>query len=367
MKIRENESLKPYTTFKIGGPARFFAAIESRQDLLQALQFARSEERAIFVLGGGSNILTSDNGIDALVLHPMGGGIALLDEDEEQVQIRVEAAEPWDRLVAYAVEHHWGGIENLSHIPGQAGAALVQNVGAYGQQISDVFETAEVAELRTRKIETLRREDCGLGYRKSIFNTFRKGQFLILALTLRLTKRLHPNLTYPDVKAWFQKLDIQEPSLEQIRQAIIAIRDRKFPYPREEKGGNAGSFFKNLTLSAQEYENLERRFETSFRARDLDRLAEIHRRFPAAEGIKIPTAFLIEACGLKSCRMGNVRVNESQPLVLLNQGGATAKDVLTLARHIRQTIYARTGVKISIEPELVGFTPQELAEFMGFE
>lgn len=367
VNIYENESLKPYTTFKVGGPAGFFAPIGSRQDLLEAIQFAQSKTLSTFVLGGGSNILVSDVGLGALVLHPMSGGVALLDEDEEQARIRVEAAEPWDRLVAYAVERHWGGIENLSHIPGQAGAALVQNVGAYGQQISDVFESVEVVELRTGKTKTLTREDCGLGYRKSIFNTSQKGQFLILALTLRLAKRPRPNLTYPDVKAWFQKLGIQEPSLEQIRQAIIAIRDRKFPYPREEKGGNAGSFFKNLTLSPEEYENLERRFQTGFGAHDLGRLQEIHRRFRAAEGIKIPTAFLIETCGLKSCRAGGAQVNESQPLVLLNRGGATAKDVLTLARHIRQTIYAKMGLRVSIEPELVGFTPQELAEFLAFE
>lgn len=367
MKIYENESLKPYTTFKIGGPATFFAPTGSRQDLFEAIHFAQSKSLAIFVLGGGSNVLVNDPGLDALVLHPVGGGIALLDEGEEQVRIRVEAGEPWDRLVKHAVEHKWGGIENLSHIPGQTGAALVQNVGAYGQQISDVFESAEVAELRTGKIKSLTSEDCGLGYRKSIFNTSQKGQFLILALTLRLTKHPRPNLSYPDVKAWFQQLSIQEPSLEQIRQAIIAIRDRKFPYPREEKGGNAGSFFKNLTLSLEEYESLERRFEASFSAHDLDRLREIHRRFRSAGGIKIPTAFLIEVCGLKSCRAGGAQVNESQPLVLLNQGGATAKDVLTLARHIRQTIYAKTGMEISIEPELVGFIPQELTEFMAFE
>src|SRR5690242_15243977 len=155
LDIRHHELLKPYTTFKIGGPARHFANIESAGDLRRAIAFAQAEREDILVLGGGSNVLISDGGFDGLVGHPVNRGITLLREDADTVTLRLDAAEPWDRAVAYAVEHHWWGVENLSHIPGQAGAALVQNIGAYGQQISDVFESAEVTDLRTAHASVL--------------------------------------------------------------------------------------------------------------------------------------------------------------------------------------------------------------------
>jgi UDP-N-acetylmuramate dehydrogenase len=164
------------------------------------------------------------------------------------------------------------------------------------------------------------------------------------------------------VRTYFQERDIQHPSIAEIRQAIIAIRDSKFPFPREERGGNAGSFFKNLILLESEYALLREMVRRNFPPQALARLEEIRSRFPAAEQIKIPTAFLISICGLKGYRIGGAQVNETQPLVLLNQGGATSQDVIALAQHVRTTVRERTRMKISIEPELVGFTPQELAE-----
>lgn len=367
LRILENQPLKPFTTFKIGGPARYFAHIRTCQELLEALQFSHSEGLPIFVLGGGSNVLISDDGLDALVLHPANEGIALVHEHSEGVKVSVEAAEPWDCFVARAVECNWCGVENLSHIPGQAGAALVQNIGAYGQQISDVLESAEVVDLATGETQTFMKNALGLAYRRSIFNTTHRGRYFIARITLQLSRKPHRDLGYSDVRLWFEKLGVQEPSLDQIRQAIIAIRDRKFPFPREEKGGNAGSFFKNLILNEKEYEELEYRFQAHWNAQVLDRLRAIRDKFPEPSGIKIPTAFLIEVCGLKGLRVGGAQVNEAQPLVILNQGGATARDVLTLARHIRQTIYEKMGLRVDIEPELVGFTSEMLNEFLAFE
>ncbi|HLI31045.1 MAG TPA: UDP-N-acetylmuramate dehydrogenase [Terriglobia bacterium] len=363
MELLADHLLKPYTTFKIGGPARYFAEIREYNDLTQALEFAASNRIETFVLGGGSNVLISDRGLDALVLHPALTGITVAEE-AQRVFVRSEAGEPWDQLVAHAVERNWWGIENLSHIPGQSGAALVQNIGAYGQQISDVLESAEVADLRSGAISRLSAAQCSLAYRKSIFNSSHRGCYFILNLTLRLSRHPHPNLEYPGVKTWFKGLGNRQPSLAQIRQAIIAIRDAKFPYPREEKGGNAGSFFKNLNLNQEEYQALERRFQDHFGPDQLMRLREIRQRSAASDSIRIPTAFLLEACGLKGYRVGAVSVNERQPLVLLNEGGATARDVLLLARHIRQTVFTLTGVKIAIEPELVGFTDSERAELI---
>ncbi|MGH9377850.1 MAG: UDP-N-acetylmuramate dehydrogenase [Terriglobia bacterium] len=365
LEIRENVPLKPFTTFKIGGPARYFASMTRGDQVEPAIEFAAAHRLPIFVLGGGSNLLVSDSGIEAFVLHPVNEGLVVRAEQNGSVSIQVEAGEPWDRVVARAVERDWGGIENLSHIPGQAGAALVQNIGAYGQQLSDVFESTEVTDLSSGNARTLEAKECGLGYRRSIFNTSHKGQFLILNLTLRLSLMAEPRLIYPDVNTWFDERNVTAPTLAQVRAAIISIRDRKFPYPRTEKGGNAGSFFKNVTLGEEEYQALEQRIHDHFGPVESSRLRELRNRFPGSP--RIPTAFLMEICGLKGFRLGGAKVNESQPLVLLNQGEATARDVLMLARHVRQTLYERTGVKVEIEPELAGFKPEELAAYWALE
>ncbi|MGH9342840.1 MAG: UDP-N-acetylmuramate dehydrogenase [Terriglobia bacterium] len=364
-EIRENVPLKPFTTFKIGGPARYFARITDQSQLQEAIAFAATHRLSIFVLGGGSNLLISDAGIEALVLHPVNEGVTVRAEQDGRVSIRVEAGEPWDRVVAHAVECNWCGIENLSHIPGQAGAAVVQNIGAYGQQLSDVFESAEVAELSSGNVRALEAKECGLGYRRSIFNTSHKGQFLILNLTLRLSLIAETRLTYPDVKTWFYERNVKSPTLSEVRAAIISIRDRKFPFPRAEKDGNAGSFFKNLTLGPEEYDALQKRIRDNFGQTESERLRELRNRFPGSP--RVPTAFLMEICGLKGFRVGNAKIGETQPLVLLNQGGATARDVLMLARHVRRTLYQKTGVKVDIEPELAGFNSGELAEYMTIE
>jgi UDP-N-acetylmuramate dehydrogenase len=356
------EPLKPYTTFKIGGPARYFVHAASMDDFRGALVVAEKQALPLFVLGGGSNILVSDRGFDGVVLHPTCRGIEILHEDAEAVTLEVNAGEPWDDLVQHAVERNWWGIENLSHIPGQAGAALVQNIGAYGQQASDVVQSAEVVEIATAQTRVLSAADCGLGYRRSIFNTTARGKLIIVGLTLRLGKHGRPQLDYPDVRAYFQERGIAQPSLTEIRQAIISIRDRKFPFPREERGGNAGSFFKNLSLLETEYAELRAMLRRNFPPGELARLEEMRNRFPATDRTKIPAAFLIEICGLKGHRIGGALVNETQPLVLLNQGGATAQDVIALAQHVRKTVRAQTGIALAIEPELVGFTMQEMAD-----
>ncbi len=364
--MQETEPLKPYTTFKIGGPARYFARASSMEDFRGVLELAGTRSLPLFVLGGGSNILVSDRGYQGVVVHPACRGIETLNEDSEAVTLEVSAAETWDDLVRYAVEHNWWGIENLSHIPGQAGAALVQNIGAYGQQVSDVVQSAQVMQISTGEVKVLRAADCGFGYRRSIFSTTSRGQLIILRLTLRLARHGNPKLDYPDVRTYFDERSIKQPSLAEIRHAIISIRDRKFPFPREEKGGNAGSFFKNLPLLENEYQALREKFRHNFPPQDLARLEELRNRFPSADKIMVPTAFLISICGLKGHRIGGAQVNETQPLVLLNQGGATAEDVIALARHVRKTVWTRTGVAIAIEPELVGFTKPELEHLYSF-
>jgi UDP-N-acetylmuramate dehydrogenase len=360
--VKQYEPLKPYTTFKIGGPARFFVCAAAEDDFRAGLSLAAQHDLPLFVLGGGSNILVSDSGFAGVVLHPVRRGIRILHEDAARATLEVNAGEAWDDVVRYAVEQNCWGIENLSHIPGNAGAVLVQNIGAYGQQVSEVTESVEVMEIKTGAVRVLSAADCGFGYRRSIFNTTARGNFIIVKLTLRLAKCARPNLDYPDVQAYFAERSVKQPSLAEIRQAVITIRDRKLPFPREERGGNAGSFFKNLALTEQEYARLRVNLERNFSSRELARLEEIRKRFPGSDQIKIPTAFLIEICGLKGHRIGGAQVNELQPLVLLNQGGATAQDVVTLAKHVRRIVHERTGMALSIEPELVGFTAQEIAD-----
>ncbi|MFZ0963381.1 MAG: UDP-N-acetylmuramate dehydrogenase [Terriglobia bacterium] len=365
--VQEAEPLKPYTTFKIGGPARYFARAASREDFRGVIDLAGRLALPLFVLGGGSNILVSDRGFAGVVVHPACRGIEIRQEDAEAVTLEVSAAEIWDDLVQRAVERNWWGIENLSHIPGQAGAALVQNIGAYGQQASDVVQSARVMEIATGAAHVLSAAECGFGYRRSVFNTTARGKLIIVGLTLRLSQHGRPQLDYPDVRAYFQERGTTQPSLSEIRQAMVSIRDRKLPFPREERGGNAGSFFKNLSLHEGEYAALRERIQRNFSPRELERLEEIRNRFPSREAIKIPTAFLIDICGLRGYSIGGAQVNENQPLVLINRGGATAQNVIALARHVRKTVWARTGMALAIEPELVGFSKQEIADISNVE
>ncbi len=364
--VRESELLKPYTTFKVGGPARFFVNAGSADELCQGLALARKHSLPHFVLGGGSNVLISDRGFDGVVLHPTFRGVSLPSVNTPETHLKVLAGEVWDDVVGFTVARGLWGIENLSHIPGQAGAALVQNIGAYGQQVSDVLESASALEIAKGEQRVLSPAECEFGYRRSIFNTTARGQYIILGMSLKLSRTPRRVLDYPDVRAYFDERGIKEPALAEIRQAIISIRDRKFPFPREEKGGNAGSFFKNLTIDEQEYEALCEKVSRNFPPRELGRLTEIRNRFSAGSQVKIPAAFLIDICGLKGYRIGAAQVNESQPLVLVNMGGATAADVLSLALNVRRTVWARTGAALAIEPELVGFSEQESIEIHNF-
>ena len=359
--------LKRYTTFKIGGRAKYFACAGSVEEFREALDFAHRRNLRVFVLGGGSNILVSDRGFDGLVIHPVQRGLTIVSEDETTCTVRAAAAETWDDVVRHAVERDGWGIENLSHIPGQAGAALVQNIGAYGQQLSDRLTRAEVLEMASGQIIDFPPERCGLGYRRSIFNSTEKNRYLILGISLRLSKFGKPDLRYPDVAIYFEERRNPAPSLAEVREAIIAIRDSKFPFPREEKGGNAGSFFKNLQLSESEFQMLQKYVQKNFPYRAQERVAKIRRLHVGPGPIKVPTALLIDLCGLKGFRMGNAQVNETQPLVLINLGGATAHDVMSLAGHVRRTVADRTGMAISLEPELVGFSPEEVAGYLNIQ
>lgn len=276
--------------------------------------------------------------------------------------LRIASGEVWDDVVKFAVEHKIWGIENLSRIPGQAGAIAVQNVGAYGQEIKDVLINVEVFDRTTKSIRTLSNEECHFQYRKSIFNTTERNRYVILYTTLRLSTEPNRNLSYPDVKKWFE--GNHEPSLEEIREAIKNIRDKKFPFPAESIEGNAGSFFKNSLLTEDQYANLERQFESNL-PEHLDRLRTIRARSEGTE-IKIPSAFILEACGLKGFRRGNVLLNPTQPVVVMNETGeATAAEVLSVVKEVREIVQDKTGLHLYTEPELIGFSAVDLRQY-GF-
>ncbi len=365
--MRTGEALREHTTFHIGGPARFFAELRSPHDVAEALKFAEGRGLPFIVLGGGSNVLVSDRGVEAVVAHPAHRGVTVVESDSASVTLRVAAGEQWDSLVELAVRDGLWGIENLSHIPGQTGAALVQNIGAYGAQVSDVVESAEVFDLAVGRRHVLSASECRLGYRSSLFNGEGRGHYLIWSITLRLNRRGVPHTQYPGVAEYFSEHGIGHPGLAEMRDAIIHIRDAKFPYPREERGGNAGSFFKNPVLSAAAFAELEQRVRKSFGPEAAGRLAVLARKGAEGDGVKIPAAFLIDVCGLKGASVGGAVVNQTQPLVLLNQGGATAEQVLLLASAIRRTVFLRTGVPLSLEPELVGFSEAEVQRLMSLD
>jgi len=374
MDIQENVLLKNYTGFKIGGSARYFAVAKSVAEIQQAVTFAREQGLQLLVLGGGTNMLVSDNGFNGFVLKIETTGTEF-KKDDDTVVITAQAGESWDGLVAEAVKRELWGIENLSHIPGTVGAFVIQNVGAYGQDASQVVESVQVFDTATNTVGSVTKEDCYFSYRITVFNSLMKGRFIILSVTIRLSKTPKPNMKYADVHRYFNPgCDVADhdhghenfaPELDEIREAIIAIRNKKFTLPTIIP--NSGSFFKNLLLNEAEYQVLEKHVQKNFSEQDIKKLQSYKNRLTKSEVIKIPTAFLIDLCKLKGVTVGGAKVNETQPLVIINyDGNATALDVLSLMQKERQVVFNRTGIEIKPEPELIGFTKEELNKYFEF-
>lgn len=354
MKIEENISLKEFTTFKIGGPAKYFVRVKDATELPDVIKFAQEKNLEIFVLGGGSNVLVSDEGFDGLVIHPEMSDIEIVSENDDSVSLKLGAAEVWDKAVEFSVEQNFWGIENLSHIPGNCAAVAVQNVGAYGQEISNCLQSVEVFDRETLSVKILENKDCNFTYRKSIFNTDQKGRFIILSLTIVLSKKPNPNLSYGDVKKYFEGKE--NPSLAEIRVAIIKIRDSKFPFPVSAVNGNAGSFFRGPIISESHIDATAEKIGQEFGAAAKEKLLSMKDRLRVAQGYKTPTAFFMELAGLKGFQLGGAKVNEPQPAIVLNvTGEATAKEVLELRDYVLNTIKEKFNVELEVEPEMVGF------------
>ena len=340
MQVLEEVPLAPYTTFQIGGPARWFAQAESEDDIAAAVAFAEQRRVPLFVLGGGSNLLVSDAGFPGLVVH-----IALKGVQKDREKISAFGGEDWDGLVAYAVDAGLAGMECLSGIPGTVGGTPVQNVGAYGQEVSQTIVTVRAFDRTTSAFVDLPAAQCGFSYRRSIFNSTQQGRYIVS----RVDYALHPgaagNFTYADLARYFAARNNPAPALAEVREAVRSIRAQKgmLIIPGDPDCRSAGSFFKNPVVPVALLDSL---------AQQLQLERERIPAYPATEGqVKLSAAWLIERAGFaKGYALGNAGISSRHTLALINRGGATATDVLSLRDEIVRTIASRFAITLEPEP-----------------
>ena len=351
MLLQENVPLAPLTTFGIGGPARFFVEAASHAEIGEADRFAKAEKLALFVLGGGSNLVVDDAGWPGLVLKVSIPGIETRPghDDEGRVLFDVGAGESWDRFVSQAVTARCAGIECLSGIPGSVGGTPVQNVGAYGQEVSETIESVEVFDRKDGQVRELCREACGFGYRSSIFNTTERGRFVVLRALYALIPEGAPRIAYADLQRHFAGRETI-PNLAEVREAVRHIRARKgmLLVPGDPDCHSAGSFFKNPVLTEEQHAELSRRAT----ARGLTVPA-----YPALEkSKKVSAAWLVEKSGFaRGFGFGHVGLSSKHALAIVNRGGATAAEILALKDQIQHRVEEIWGVRLDPEPVMVGF------------
>jgi len=349
----------------VGGPARWLLEAAAEADLGEALAFAAAREAPLFVLGGGSNLLCADRGLDAAVLRVRLRGIAVERQGQgERMLVRAAAGEPWDALVALAVEEGWAGLECMSGIPGDVGATPIQNVGAYGQEVAETIVEVRAIDRATGTSVVLDNARCGFGYRDSVFKREDRGRYLVTAVTFALTPGGAAAVRYPELRRALGE-GKAAPPLAEVRQAVIALRRGKSMVwdPADENGRSAGSFFMNPTLDAEAFAVARSRIE----AAGVLGPGEAPPTFPAGEGrVKLPAAWLIERAGFqKGTRHGQAGISTRHALALVNRGGATASEILELAARVRRGVMERFGVALTPEPDLWGFTAEELAVVTG--
>lgn len=345
MQFQEHVPLAPLTTIGIGGPARYFFSASSVDELREALGWAASCEKPIFILGGGSNLLISDEGFPGVVVQIALRGITVESEDERVVMVKVAAGEPWDEFVGHAVARGWGGIECLSGIPGSTGATPIQNVGAYGQDVSETLVRVEVLDRASGTVRWFTNEECGFGYRASLFKNVERDRYVVLSVTFRLAKGGAASIRYPELQRYLDEQGIDVRDLPAVRDAVIAIRRRKGMVvdPADPDSRSDGSFFMNPIVSREEY--------ARFAGRAPDAPA-----FPAGDDMKLSAAWLIEHAGFgKGFTHGNVGLSSKHTLAVINHGGGTAAEVLELVRMIQSGVRERFGIEIHPEPNFIGF------------
>lgn len=339
MQLQQNISLKPYNTFGINVLAKYFASFSTVDALAEFLNNSKLQTtNSPLILGGGSNILFTKN-YDGLVLKNELKGIILVDEDADYYYVKAAAGEAWHEFVNYCIVNNYAGIENLSLIPGNVGASPMQNIGAYGVEIKDIFHSLEAYHIHEQKTITFSLQDCQFGYRESVFKRQYKGQFVILSVNYKLRKQPVFNTSYGAINAELEQMGVKELSIQAISQAIINIRSSKLPDPK--KIGNAGSFFKNPQISKFRLHVMKESFE-KIPAYPVD---DMH--------YKIAAGWLIEQCGWKGFRKGDAGCNPLQALVLVNYGNATGKEIFDLSTEIIQSVEAKFGITLEREVNIM--------------
>ncbi|HUP46263.1 MAG TPA: UDP-N-acetylmuramate dehydrogenase [Thermoanaerobaculia bacterium] len=347
LNVEENVALAPFTTIGIGGPARFFIRATTVDDVRAALDWAHERDLPIFILGGGSNLLIADEGFRGLVIHVDLRGITVESEDESAV-VKVAAGEPWDPFVDLAVGKSWAGIECLSGIPGSTGATPIQNVGAYGQEVSETIIRVEALDRQSGRVRQFTNEECRFAYRASLFKNDEPGRYIVLTVTFRLKRGGTASIRYPELQRFVDEQGIAMEDLAGVRGAVIAIRKRKgMVIDRSDPDTRSdGSFFMNPILPAASLEE--------FRARPG---ADSAPSFAAGDGlVKLSAAWLIENAGFqKGFRHGNVGLSSKHTLAIINRGDGTAAEVRELVSMIQGRVWERFGVEIHPEPNFIGF------------
>jgi UDP-N-acetylmuramate dehydrogenase len=335
--IKDNISLKPYNTFSIDVTAKHFVSVSNITDLKQVLSLKKCPNKLI--LGGGSNMLLTKD-FDGLVIHINLKGIDIISEDDNTVIIKANAGENWHEFVQWCIGKNFGGIENLSLIPGNVGTAPIQNIGAYGVELKDTFQSCEALSIETNTLQSFSKPDCNFGYRHSIFKQEAKGKYIITSVNFKLTKTNHKlNTNYGAITSQLEVMKVNNPTIHDVSKAVISIRESKLPNPKDI--GNSGSFFKNPVISKTHFNTL------------LENFTDIP-SYPVSESqVKVPAGWLIEKAGFKGKRFGDYGIHRNQALVLVNYGNAKGSDILNLSKLIQKTVYRLFGISIEAEVNIL--------------
>ncbi|KFF23092.1 UDP-N-acetylmuramate dehydrogenase [Chryseobacterium sp. JM1] len=337
--MQENFSLKPYNTFGVDINAKYFTEVQTLEELRDAIHYSKKHDLPILFLGGGSNILLTKD-FDGLAIKLSLKGIDEKDLNDNEILVTAKAGENWHEFVMYSLEKNYGGLENLSLIPGNVGTSPMQNIGAYGTEIKDIFVSCTVLDLENLALKTFNLEECRFGYRDSIFKQEGKGRYVILEVTFQLTKKDHHIKTeYGAIKTELENLGITHPTIQDVSKAVINIRQSKLPDPKET--GNAGSFFKNPTIPLAQFEDLKQKFENI-------------PGYPNGDVVKVPAGWLIEQCGWKGKQIGNAASHKLQALVIVNAtGNATGKEIFDFSTEIINSVKEKFGIELEREVNII--------------
>lgn len=336
--LQHNYSLRDLNTFGLDCIATKYSIVDSIESLSSFIKNNYNPKEELLILGGGSNILFTKN-FNGQVVHNQIKGITVLSEDEESVTVKVGAGEVWHDFVLHAINKNWGGIENLSLIPGTVGASPIQNIGAYGVEVKDVITSVEAIEIKSNSVTNFSVEDCKFGYRESVFKKEKKGVYIITHVTYKLTKKHSVQCNYGAITETLKEMRIGSPTIKNISDAVIKIRESKLPNPKEI--GNAGSFFKNPEIPTTQFETLKKQFPTIVGYKISDTIT------------KVPAGWLIDNANWKGKTFGAIGVHKNQALVLVNYGGGNGNDIKKLSANIQQDIIEKYGIHLQTEVNII--------------